>query len=154
LDGGDQRLLAARPGLQEARKVGARAPLGDREPDPAHAGVKPRGRSPLRSVTRSGLRSPWAAPIRAATSASINSAHSQATAALNRSACSALISSPTNSWAVIPGMSAIVVLLVVDLGKTDDLKAHGGRHFSDRGGLLHHSLGRDRIHRRISPFRG
>jgi hypothetical protein len=40
-------------------------------------------------------------------------------------------------------VSAIVVLLVVDLGKTDDLKAHGGRRVSGRGGLLHHYLGPD-----------
>src|SRR5207342_3153817 len=95
---------------------------------------------------RSGVRSPWPAPIWAATSASISSAHSHATASLSRSACSVLINLPTNSWAVILGTSAIVVLLVVDLGKTDDLKAHGGRHFNGRGGLLHHYLGPDHKH--------
>src|SRR4249919_229159 len=83
---------------------------------------------------RSGVRSPWPAPIWAATSASISSAHSHATASLSRSACSALISLPTNSWAVILGVSAIVVLLVVDLGKTDDLKAHGGRRITAGAG--------------------
>ena len=30
--------------------------------------------------------------------------------------------------------------MIVDLGKTDDLKAHGGRQLNGRGGLLHHYL--------------
>jgi hypothetical protein len=46
---------------------------------------------------------------------------------------------------VILPVSAIVVLLVVDLGKTDDLKARGGRRVTGRGGLLHHYLGPDPI---------